>query len=244
MPSGKEGSSPCWHWPASNALPEAALDALGLLCCWFTFNLLSTRSPRFFSAKLLPNLSATNKGQGQGCAFPLAHLPYVPVNLVLQPLWTTASLGSVINHSSKFPIISKLTECALCCITDVISSRYYTVLPSCNPSDTYPEILHLMVIAAKDATDLHTTHVSSGIRSSRSSLFVPWPPVRQPGRVLWWSASPGRWRLIPEKVPQPPRWSGQPAFPLWNRHTHFSAMLRKHLFMETQLWKTAAAVQF
>lgn len=26
------------------------------------------------------------------------------------------------------------------------------------PSDTYPELHHLMVAAAKDATDLHTTH--------------------------------------------------------------------------------------
>lgn len=85
----------CWRerktshpWPASNSLPNAGRDVLGLLP-WLMSSLLSTRTPRSFSTKpqsglqpvVVPGVFLAYS------AFPIAKFHEVAVGPFLQPIW-------------------------------------------------------------------------------------------------------------------------------------------------------------
>lgn len=103
--------------------------ALRAHCC-LLLNLLSSRTPRAFSAKLLFSCEALGHelvtrialSQGQRFALPLVEIPDVPVSPFLQP--AEAPLGGsttfwFLSHSSEMCVIRKVAESTLCPIIQI-----------------------------------------------------------------------------------------------------------------------------
>jgi len=115
-------SSTCWPF-----FFNVLLDTMGLLAtkahCWLTANLLSTRTPRSFSAELLSSRSSPNlywcmrllllKCKTLHWALVKLQVPSCPTLQTALVLFNSSTAFWCVSHSSQLPIISKLTECGL-----------------------------------------------------------------------------------------------------------------------------------